>query len=58
MSISVNDVPALTKMLGPDLGKFKGMSGRIDTVLEEVDAKLASSLGRQQQRDRNAELSD
>jgi hypothetical protein len=45
MSISYNDVPALTKMLGPDLSKFKGKSERIDSALEQVDLKLSTAFG-------------
>ncbi|CAG2110346.1 unnamed protein product [Medioppia subpectinata] len=42
MAISYNDVPALVKMLGPDLNKFKGLSDRVDKLVEEVNAKLAT----------------
>ncbi len=44
MSISYNDVPALVKMLGPDLSKYKGKSDKMDAVINEVDAKVAKAL--------------
>lgn len=44
MAISYNDVPALVKMLGPDLSKFKGLSERVDSLIEQINAKLSSSL--------------
>jgi hypothetical protein len=53
MIISYNDVPALTKMLGPDLAKLKGQSERIDALVEEVTLKLNTSISRQEQRERN-----
>lgn len=46
MVISFNDVPALTKMLGPDLNKFKGLSNRIDEVLADVDVRLTTALNK------------
>lgn len=39
--ISATDVPALIKMLGPDLGKYKGKNGNIDKLIEEIEAKVA-----------------
>ncbi len=42
MVISYNDVPALVKMLGPDINKFKGKSERLDQVVEEINAKLST----------------
>ncbi|RWS08794.1 uncharacterized protein B4U79_01416 [Dinothrombium tinctorium] len=45
MQISYNDVPALTKMLGPDINKFKGMSQQIDPIVEQIEQKLKTSLG-------------
>ena len=47
MVISYNDVPALTKMLGPDISKFKGVSSRVDEVLNEIEFKLSTALGKQ-----------
>jgi hypothetical protein len=42
MVISYNDVPALVKMLGPDITKFKGKSDRLDQIVEEINAKLST----------------
>ena len=42
MAISYNDVPALVKMLGPDLNKFKGLSERVDKIVEEISLKLST----------------
>lgn len=39
--ISATDVPALIKMLGPDLGKYKGKNGNIDKLIEEIEEKVA-----------------
>lgn len=58
MIISFNDVPALTKMLGPDLSKFKGVSARIDEVYETIELKLATYLGKQQEKANAAALDD
>ncbi|KAI1291792.1 Desumoylating isopeptidase 1 [Halotydeus destructor] len=46
MDISINDVPALTKMLGPDITKFKGQSQRVDDVLNEIETKLSAALSK------------
>lgn len=43
MVISVNDVPALTQVLGPDIKKFRGVSNRIDEVVEKIMSKLPAS---------------
>ncbi len=42
MAISYNDVPALVKMLGPDLNKFKGLSERVDKLVEDINLKLST----------------
>lgn len=47
MIASSNEVPALTKMLGPDMSKFKGISSRIDDVVQEIDAKVEAALAKQ-----------
>ncbi|XP_017493006.1 PREDICTED: uncharacterized protein LOC108381110 [Rhagoletis zephyria] len=41
IAISATDVPALIKMLGPDLGKYKGKNGNIDKLIEEIETKVA-----------------
>jgi len=41
IAISTTDVPALIKMLGPDLGKYKGKSEKINKLIEEIEAKVA-----------------
>ena len=38
---SSTEVPALIKMIGPEPAVFKGVSERIDNVIEEIDAKLS-----------------
>ncbi|ROT74565.1 hypothetical protein C7M84_006900 [Penaeus vannamei] len=38
---SSTEVPALIKMIGPPPSAFKGVSERIDNIIEEVDAKLS-----------------
>ncbi|RWS25042.1 hypothetical protein B4U80_04571 [Leptotrombidium deliense] len=43
MQISYSDVPALTKMLGPNLQKFNGVSERIDKLVQSINEKLATS---------------
>jgi hypothetical protein len=43
MCISYNEVPALLKMLGPDVDAFKGLSPRVDTVVEEIQVKMRVS---------------
>ncbi|RXG73993.1 hypothetical protein Avbf_00409 [Armadillidium vulgare] len=35
-----SEVPALIKMIGPDPNTFKGMSERVDNVLEEINGKV------------------
>lgn len=42
MDINTSDIAALTKMLGPDLGKFKGKSKEIDELVSKIQAKLPS----------------
>lgn len=42
MAISYNDVPALVKMLGPDLNKFKGLSQRVDQLVDDINLKLSA----------------
>ncbi|XP_054155325.1 uncharacterized protein LOC128953828 [Oppia nitens] len=42
IAISYNDVPALVKMLGPDINKFKGFSERVDKLVDELNIKLAA----------------
>ncbi|XP_015793237.1 uncharacterized protein LOC107369774 isoform X2 [Tetranychus urticae] len=42
MAISLNEVPALTQMLGPDINKFRGTSKRIDELVEQINVKLAA----------------
>ena len=41
-TIGSREVPQLVKMIGPDPSKFKGMSARVDEVLEPIMARLAS----------------
>ncbi|CAL4119909.1 unnamed protein product [Meganyctiphanes norvegica] len=36
-----SEVPALIKMIGPEPSVFKGLSERIDNVIEEIDVKLS-----------------
>lgn len=43
MVISINDVPALTQVLGPDIKKFRGVSNRIDEVVEKILSKLPTA---------------
>ncbi|KAK3867585.1 hypothetical protein Pcinc_026964 [Petrolisthes cinctipes] len=38
---SSTEVPALIKMIGPEPSTFKGSSERIDSLIEEIDAKLS-----------------
>nr|XP_045626015.1 uncharacterized protein LOC123775143 isoform X2 [Procambarus clarkii] len=38
---SSTEVPALIKMIGPEPSVFRGVSERVDSVLEEIDAKLS-----------------
>lgn len=40
MDINTTDIAALTKMLGPDLSKFKGKSSEIDDMVKAIQAKL------------------
>lgn len=40
MDINPTDIGALTKMLGPDLNKFKGLSGEIDEMVANIEKKL------------------
>lgn len=40
MCISYNEVPALLKMLGPDAESFKGLSPRVDPIVEEILVKM------------------
>ncbi|KAG8195138.1 hypothetical protein JTE90_023315 [Oedothorax gibbosus] len=40
MIISYNEIPALMKMLGPDVDAFKGTSARIDALVEQIQMKL------------------
>ncbi|XP_053209592.1 uncharacterized protein LOC128393417 isoform X3 [Panonychus citri] len=42
MAISLNEVPALTQMLGPDINKFRGTSKRIDDLVEQINMRLAT----------------
>lgn len=44
MSVSYNDVPALVKMLGPDISKFRGKSERVDNLVEQIQFKLSVSV--------------
>ncbi|XP_015929136.1 uncharacterized protein [Parasteatoda tepidariorum] len=43
MFISYNEIPALMKMLGPDVDAFRGASKRIDPIIEEIQMKLKVS---------------
>lgn len=45
MLLSLNEVPALTKMLGPDLNKFRGMSPRVDALIDGIESQVQTSLG-------------
>lgn len=40
MEINTADIAALTKMLGPDLTKFKGKSKDMDELVDVIQAKL------------------
>ncbi|GFR06700.1 desumoylating isopeptidase 1 [Trichonephila clavata] len=40
MCISYNEIPALMKMMGPDVDAFRGVSARIEPVVEEIQMKL------------------
>lgn len=40
--ISHREVPQLIKMIGPEPDKFSGMSARIDTLIQDINAKLAT----------------
>ncbi|KAH8037791.1 hypothetical protein HPB51_017291 [Rhipicephalus microplus] len=44
LQISYNDVPALVKMLGPDLQKFSGASERVKKLVDEIGLKLSVSI--------------
>lgn len=44
LQISYNDVPALVKMLGPDLQKFSGTSERVKKLVDEIGLKLSVSI--------------
>lgn len=54
MTISYNEVPALTKMLGPDLSKFRGISERIDPIIDEIESKLAAAVAKANFRERSS----
>ncbi|KAI2796903.1 Desumoylating isopeptidase 1 [Blomia tropicalis] len=41
IEISATDVPALIKMLGPDLGKYKGKCPEMDKMIDEIESKVA-----------------
>ncbi|KAI7688271.1 hypothetical protein SSS_08350, partial [Sarcoptes scabiei] len=41
MEISANDVPALIKMLGPDLNKFKNKNDKMDNLVKEIENRVA-----------------
>lgn len=41
MVISLTDVPALIKMLGPDFAKYKGKSEEMDKLVEEIEYKVS-----------------
>ncbi|CAG0878867.1 unnamed protein product [Darwinula stevensoni] len=45
--ISYNDVPALIKMIGPEPAKFKGVSDRIDEIVDQITFKLETTHYRQ-----------
>lgn len=45
MGISYNDVPALVKMMGPDINKFIGKSARVDGLVEQIQVKLSTLIG-------------
>merc|ERR1719195_1659161 len=40
-SYASTEVPSLIKMIGPEPSNFKGVSERIDSIIEELDAKLS-----------------
>jgi len=40
MCISYNEVPVLLKMMGPDVDCFRGLSTRVDPLVEEIQTKL------------------
>lgn len=44
-SIAHREVPQLIKMIGPEPSKFSGMSGRVDAIVESLNARLASVPG-------------
>ena len=41
-TIAHREVPQLVKMIGPEPSKFSGMSARIDTFIESINARLAT----------------
>lgn len=41
-NIAHREVPQLVKMIGPEPSKFSGMSARIDTFIESLNARLAT----------------
>ena len=41
-TIAHREVPQLVKMIGPEPSKFKGMSARVDELVEPIMARLAS----------------
>lgn len=48
--ISTTEVPALAKMLGPDLKKFMGKSERVDKLVSEAERKIEASIASQYSR--------
>lgn len=50
IDISTNEVPALAKMLGPDLKKFVGKSERVDTLVAEAERRIEASIASQYSR--------
>lgn len=47
MAISLNEVPALTQMLGPDFEKYKGMSPRVEELASQIMARVAALSAKQ-----------
>lgn len=50
IDISTNEVPALAKMLGPDLKKFLGKSERVDQLVADAERKIETSVANQYSR--------
>lgn len=47
MAISLNEVPALTQMLGPDLSKYNNMSPKVKDLVSKINARVAALNAKQ-----------